>query len=456
MIRFSDSRGPRGGAEPMRPGVAVVAPAYPVRSETFVYHEVQGLRHRGWRVTTVSLHDPPEPAIEVLGRFEPASVIVYGRSMLATLRSAFCEVVTHPGSAFKTLLTACGDALSACGDERLRYRLRIVPQAFAALGLARRLRPRRIGLIHCHFAHAPTTVGMYTAMQLGVPLSFVGHANDLYQRRVLLKPKLRRAAFVSCISMPHRNLYMQLVPREASAYPIIRCGVDTEQFANATDANEAREVGSSPGKTLLTVCRLVEKKGVDTLIRALAALQKEDPSWQLTIAGSGPDEPRLRFLAAEMQCNDAIMWLGPVGSKQVRRLMRESDMFVLPCREDRHGDRDGIPVVLMEAMASALPVIAGDIASIRDLVHDGHNGVLVPGDDVSAVARAIRRLHGDADRRARLAIAGRERVVEEFSREMNLDRLEQSVCDAVGWWNPAAPSDRSSIPRRERAARVGV
>ena len=408
--------------------IAVISATYPARSETFVYREVHGLREHGWRVVTVGLREPGEPAEALLGADEPPSISVYGRATARTITAAARELVFNPVRSLHTLAAAAGDALTWRPGETARRRVLILPQAIAAIGLAARLRDAGVAFIHCHFAHAPSTIGMYAAMQIQVPFSFVGHANDLYQRRVLLEPKLRRAAFVSCISTFHRAMYGQLVDRDAAAYPVIRCGVDTEQFQA-----KRLEAGSEPGRNLLTISRLVEKKGIDTLIRAFAQLRAGDPSWQLTIAGTGPDEQRLRELAQQLGCDQAIQWSGAVDTNQVQRMMSDADVFVLPCRQDRNGDRDGIPVVLMEAMARGLPVISGDIDSIRDLVRDGHTGLLVPGGDAPTLAGTIDRLCGDQKLRSRLAANARRHVVAEFSQATNIRRLDGALAAALQW-----------------------
>ncbi len=304
--------------------------------------------------------------------------------------------------------------------------VRVFGQAVAAIGLAHRLRPKHIAAIHCHFAHAPTTIGMYTAMQLEIPFSFVGHANDLLERRSLLTPKLKRAAFVACISTWHRTLYQQQVPRPEGQYPVIRCGVEVGTWGTSPKRSSVN------GCHLLTLCRLVEKKGVDTLIRALAILRRNDQKWRLTIAGSGPDTMRLRALATHLDCNEAITWLGPVDADCVPGLLAGADAFVLPCREDQRGDRDGIPVVLMEAMAAGVPVVAGDLPSIRDLIQSGQTGILVPGNDATALADALVQLWHNPSQQRWLAEEGRKIVIEEFSQTTNIARLERALQNSLG------------------------
>jgi glycosyltransferase involved in cell wall biosynthesis len=170
---------------------------------------------------------------------------------------------------------------------------------------------------------------------------------------------------------------------------------------------------------------LVEKKGIDTAISALAELNKCGVRAHLTIAGDGPDRGRLEKMAADLNCRDQITWLGAVCNSRVFALLGEADLFALPSRQDSNGDRDGIPVVLMEAMAAGIPVVAGDLPAIRELVEDGVTGFLVEENQPGALADKLAMLWENADLRERLAREGKKRVEKEFSLSLNLDRLER-------------------------------
>lgn len=399
--------------------IAYVAGQFPLRSETFVYREVRELRRRGWNVVCVTLRPPSDPPPE-------SEDLVFGRVTVydSWVRGGMTESGTHPVISTKTMLRAEFDAISPGEPMTTRQIAQIPAQAFAAQSLARRLRDRGVQHIHCHFAHAPTTIGMYAAHQLNIPFSFTGHANDLFQRRFLLRRKLERAAFVSCISEEHRKLYNSIHARPDEDYPIIRCGVDVGEFATADGRS-----GNAPQKRIVTVCRLVEKKGVDTLIRAFARLSHSDA--RLTIAGDGPQRAELEQIARAEHVADRVTFLGAVTNDRVRELLQASDVFALPCRVDRNGDKDGIPVVLMEAMACGLPVLSGDLPAIRELVIDQQTGRLVDGTDVDATAAALQALLDDPATSDRLAQAGRAQVVDEFSLMRNVDRLEQALRRAI-------------------------
>lgn len=399
--------------------VALLASRYPCQSETFVYREVGGLRRSGFRVTVVSLRPGDAGVADAGGDVPGADVLLYGGAGASTALSALAELLLHPLRGLSTIGKAIGDLAAPGEPVPILARLKLLPQALMAVGLARVLRRKRIRHVHCHFAHAPATLGMYAASHLRLPFSFVGHANDLFQRRVLLRRKLQRCSFVACISEWHRDLYGTVEPGVLSRCRVIRCGVDTSVWS-------PRAEGAADGRplTLLTVGRLVEKKGIDTAIEALSALEG---SWRLVIVGDGPLRAAWQALAERLGCSARVSWAGEENNEGVRRRMAEADLFVLPCRTDSAGDRDGIPVVLMEAMASGLPVVAGDLPAIRELVKDGETGRLVAGGDAGGLTRVLRELGGDPVQRRRLSEAGRRRVEEEFSLRENLGRLTGEI-----------------------------
>jgi colanic acid/amylovoran biosynthesis glycosyltransferase len=380
-------------------------------------------------VTTVTLHDPDEHGVAEFADLERGTIGVYGSGAGATARAAIVEPLAHPLRTIRTFFTALRDALNP--GERLSpgARAKLLGQAFMSLGLARRLRRAGVRHVHCHFAHAPASLGMYAARQLGIPFSFTGHANDLFQRRALLRRKLERAAFVSCISEWHREFYRGVFPGGAERYHVIRCGVDVESWIPKAGAD--RDIPRGQPLHVLSVCRLVEKKGVDTLLRAMAQFGRETGrAWQLTVAGDGPDRESLNALANELGCHSNVEWLGAVTNDRVRELLGRADVFALPCREDRGGDRDGIPVVLIEAMACGVPAVSGDLPAIRELVQHGRTGVLVEGNRPDQVAAELAALADDPSLRATLAHGGRQHVQEEFSLSANIRRLMHRLGNA--------------------------
>lgn len=400
---------PDSAVQPRARTVAYLAGAFPKRSETFVYREVRALRQRGWNILCATLHEsdsPPESSEDL----EAGLTIVYEG---LTTRSVFAELLSFPRRSLSTLAQASVDALAPGETMKLGERAKLFFQAGISLGLAHRLRPSGVEHIHAHFAHAPTTVAMYTAHQLEVPFSFTGHANDIFQRRALLKKKLSRARFTSCISQWHREFYAEQAPKSTSRFHVVRCGVDTDEWLPIVQS----DASTSPLR-LVTLCRLVEKKGIDILVRALALMKQEAT---LVVCGDGPEFERLQALAKELSCDSKITWLGAVENDAARKALREAEVYCMPCRTDANGDRDGIPVAHMEAMACGLVVVSGDLPAIRELVSHQETGVLLPDLKPQTLALELDRLARCS--RQELASKGRKRVEEEFSLVENVNRL---------------------------------
>jgi hypothetical protein len=212
--------------------IAYIAGEFPKISETFVYREVRALRQHGRRVIAVSLNTatnvPPE-----LNDLMQDRLVVYGEEKFTTFGQDVVDHIVHPFRTIHTREVELTDALFPGEPFPLSARLKLPFQAAAGIGLARRLRNLGVEHIHCHFAHAPTTVGMYAAMQLDIPFSFTGHANDIFQRRALLKKKLQRASFVACISEWHKKFYESIQPDTENKYEVIRCGVEIPSIPSA-------------------------------------------------------------------------------------------------------------------------------------------------------------------------------------------------------------------------------
>ncbi len=399
--------------------VLYLSSVLPKRSETFVYREILGLQALRLQIGVASLY-PPERGLgeEALDRMAAGAVTVYGTGHGRLLLDAVAFFLFHPLRGAAVLATATMDALFA-RDVKLRDRPKVVFQGLAGLALARRLARCSYTHIHIHMAHASATVGMYAAKALGIPFSFTGHAADLFRERCLLEQKLRRADFVACISKWHRNWYRTICNRPDRDYPVIRCGVDVPLAP--------LPARSDPPLTLLGLGRLVPKKGFDVLIEACRILVDGGVALDCTIAGDGPELDRLRSLATGLP----VRFSGAVAHRDVPALLEGKDVFVLPCRISRDGDRDGIPVVLMEAMSQGICAVSGDLPTIRELISDNRNGCLVAPGDAASLAACLRKLAADPSLRASLAREGRKCIEEEFSSAKNLDRMLFALTDHI-------------------------
>lgn len=394
----------------------------PVRSETFVYREVLALQALGIDVRTASVHAPTHDLDHggVLSKMADETIEIYSKGKAALLRDMLAELLTHPLRSCRTLGRCMLDAFFS-SEVPLNRKPKVIWQGVAALALARRVRGLGISHIHAHMAHVPTTIAMYAARQLGIPFSFTGHANDIFPNRTLLREKLRRAEWVNCISEWHRDFYQQIVDRSDAAYPVVRCGVDT-RFYETTPAPNTDTL------QILSVGRLVEKKGMDVLIRSAGVIAKQGgPKLCVRIAGGGPQMKELQELVDLLPDGTEVELLGETDNDTVMQLMTEADVFALPCRVARSGDRDGIPVVLMEAMARGRCVISGDLETIRELIRHEESGIMIPPGDQDELTRALIALAKDRDRVDELGQNARRRIEQEFDLTLNAQRIKAQL-----------------------------
>jgi len=395
--------------------VLYLGAALPAQSETFVYREVLGLRQRGLDVSIASVHAPGnsfgDDDVDAL-RSEVLEIYPPGR--IRMIRDAACSLLHVRG--WRALFCGLFDAITQ-PDVPLRKRPKVAWQCLAGMALAWRVRKKRVQHVHAHMAHVPTTIAMYSAMALGIPWSFTGHAADLFRDRCMLKAKLRRASQVMCISHWHRRFYQSVVAVPDEQLPLVRCAVDVTRWTK----------GTQPTLSILSVARLVPKKGLDVLVRSIAALRQRGLDVACTIVGDGPERQALTQLTRELKVQESVRLLGAQSNETVRQLMSTHGLFALPCRIDNLNDRDGIPVALMEAMACGAAVVSGDLPTIRELIEHDVNGVLVPPDDVTALTDALQGLLQDPARCRKYGEAARQTIEREFSLERNLDRLEAAL-----------------------------
>lgn len=364
-------------------------------------------------------------------RIQEATRVLYPLPLLQVALSTIAAPFLFKGRFFSCL----GNAL--LGErESLRARVSAIAHLFVACHWARGLRREPVALIHAQWAHSCATIGMYGAWLLGVPFSFTGHAVDLFRDRVALRDKIRRAEFIVCISEFHRDFYRKVGARD-DQLQIVYCGVDVSQLAPAPTNTEGRR-----RFRILSLGRLVNKKGFDDLIEACQFLAADGLDFECVIAGDGPLKEVLDGQVARSNLTARVRVTGEaVLQESLNEFMNSGDVFCLPCVKARDGDMDGLPRTLMEAMACGVPTISTRLVGIPDLVVDGRTGLLVAPGKPKELARAIRRIDDDPELARRLGGAGRQWVIERFNidtcLEPLLDRFRKKLDLAVG---PEMPS----------------
>ncbi|MEO5940257.1 MAG: glycosyltransferase [Candidatus Limnocylindrales bacterium] len=285
------------------------------------------------------------------------------------------------------------------------------------------LQMERLGVrhVHCHFANHPALAGFLVHRLTGIPFSFTAHGSDLNVDRTMLPQKIREAAFAVTISEANRRLIETTCGGPVPNLVVLHVGIDGRRFA---PRSRSRAVGGPPlPPRILCIGTLHEVKGQRHLIAAARLLAERGTAFELSFVGDGPDRAELEALAAEVPPVARVAFLGQLTRDRIVELLASADLLVAPSVPTAAGKREGIPVVLIEAMASGVAVVASHLSGIPELVEDGVTGLTVGPGDSAGLATAIQALLDDPDRRAALAAAGRRRVETEFDLDRNAARL---------------------------------
>jgi colanic acid/amylovoran biosynthesis glycosyltransferase len=385
--------------------IAYAVSQFPKLSETFILRELLELSARGHELLVLSIKRDTEtlahPESDALR--ERTLYPGFGPAALGALAAA---LATRPlALAGVTLRLVAAHA----GHPIMMFKsLALVP---LALLFARRLRAAGVQHLHAHWASYPATLAWIIHRMTGLPYSVTGHAHDLYLPNPMLPRKVRESKFFATISEFNRALLIQTCgPGALDKVRLVRCGLPLEEFPLRTAPRRAE--GGLP--TLLSIGRLVDYKGFDVLVRACARLRDDGSPVACVVVGEGPERPALERLVRTLRLDDLVRFEGALRQDEVRARLREADLFVLACVRGRDGQQDGIPIVLMEAMALGVPVISTNLSGIPELVVDRQTGLLAaPGDDAH-LAAVIRRLLEDPMLAGTLAAGGRARVEKEF------------------------------------------
>ncbi len=439
--------------------VAYVMKRYPRLTETFILNEIRAMERLGAQLHIFSLL-PPEPpphhpmVAEVTAPLHVAPPS--GWAKFATLARAHAAVLAAAPLRYA----------GALGHAVLFPALSPTPlsvwKQFGRAGfVAATCRRNGIRHIHAHFANAPAAVAWFASRMSGIPYSFTAHAKDLYLTpKKVIRRRAGAATFVATCTGYNAQYLRDLVPPEqADKIHLVYHGIDLGLFsARQTAAPVAEHV-----PLILSVGRLVPKKGHDDLITALALLRARGFAFRCRLVGAGPLQEELQALIARHGLADAVTLEGPMTHARLIALYRQADLFALAPRIAEDGDRDGIPNVIAEAMAIGVPVVSTDISGIPELVRTGKTGLVVPPRDPQALADALARLLADPAFAATLASQARDLLEREFDLWTTTRRLHalmesDACCDgahAGPFARPAPSWQRSPSLRRADAVEAG-
>jgi glycosyltransferase involved in cell wall biosynthesis len=415
---------PPGAVAPERrdrlaPRVAVVLKGYPRLSETFIAQELLGLERRGLVLQIWSLRQPYDPTNHPV-HDEIVAPVAYLPEYLwrEPLRvwHGWRRARRLPGYAAVRRLF-----LRDLVRDRTPNRLRRFGQACV---LAAEL-PAGVDSLYAHFLHTPSSTARYAALMRGLPFAISAHAKDIWTIPDWeIAEKLADAAWLTtCTRAGAERLRTCARPADRAKVRLNYHGLDLARFAPAAAERPARD-GSDPANPaiIVSVGRLVEKKGYDDLLAALARLPAS-LHWRFVHIGGGALKDRLAAQATQLGIADRIEWRGRRAQADVLAALRDADLFVLASRIADDGDRDGLPNVLMEAQSQRLVCVATAVSGIPELIADGATGRLVGERDTAALAGTIGALIADPAERDRLGAAGAARLAEQFSMAAGLDAI---------------------------------
>jgi glycosyltransferase involved in cell wall biosynthesis len=381
----------------------------------WVGNELRVVGRAGIRFVLHSLIRPPPTffSSEDVRAMDRDMHVLYPLPRLAAAKSVALAPLRYKGRFASALWNALTGRRESARNRVVGFYHLLVACHFAA-----GLDPDEVSLIHSQWIHSGGTVAMYGAWLLGKPFSFTGHAADLFRERAALADKIDRAAFIVCISNFHREFFLKHGARPEQLH-IAYCGIDTSHFAP-----RLRE--RSPGEPfrIRSSGRLVEKKGFDWLVRACELLRDRGVNFECVIAGSGPLETALRDQIRAANLEPLVTVTGkPLNQEDIPDFMHGGDAYCLPCVWASDDDVDGLPQMLMEAMACGLPAVSTRLVGIPDLILHEQTGLLVEPKRADEIADALIRLMNDAPLAKRLSEAGREHVVRSFDLENCLEPL---------------------------------
>jgi glycosyltransferase involved in cell wall biosynthesis len=403
----------------MREGrVAVVLKGYPRLSETFIAAELLGLERAGMRLHLFSMRHPTDKDVHPVHREISAPVRYlpeYLHDEPLRVLKGLARAVFTPG-----FTSALGAWLKDLRHDVSRNRFRRFGQAAVLVAEL----PRDITHLHAHFIHTPASVTHYASLMTGLPWTCSAHAKDIWTSRDReLAVKLADARWVVTCTRVGFDRLQALSPAPETVH-LSYHGLDLERFASPGERQPGRDGSKSDDPVrLLTVCRAVEKKGLDTLLEALAGLPA-DLHWTWSHIGGGTLIDKLQKRAEDLGIGDRINWLGALPQTRVLEAYRTSDVFVLPCRIAPDGDRDGLPNVIVEAQSQGLCCLSTVVSGVPELIDDGVNGVLVSPDNSRELTAALDDIIRSPDLRRQMGSRGEARVREDFSMNVSIDYLK--------------------------------
>lgn len=390
--------------------IAYLCSEYPAISHTFIFREIESLRSAGLKVHTATIRQSSNIGVMTPGEQQEAkdTFVVLSRSLPSVFKAhAHCMLKNPAG--YLRMATAGLKPVFKGPRSPIK-----AAAYFAEAGiLLEWLHRLGVNHVHEHFGNPTAFVALLMKTYGGISYSISVHGPDIFYQvdSSMLQEKVEHASFIRCISHYCRSQIMRISAQSQwSKQHIVRCGVDPETYVPRPDpGNEVPQ--------LLCVGRLVPAKGQHILLEACSILRNEGLRFHLTLVGDGPDRASLETFSKTHRLDDTVTFTGVLGQDRVRNCYDNADIFILA------SFAEGVPVVLMEAMAKEIPVVSTRITGIPELIEHGSNGLLATPGDVEDLALQIRALIGDASMRNRFGKEGRKTIERQYNQHINNSRM---------------------------------
>lgn len=415
----------------VRTTVAVLLSRFPLITETFILREIIEMERQGQPVLLVPLLKET-PAVEHREAMSWTKRALYTPFLSTEIVRANVRMMRRRPWRYVATLWRIGVGTVASPNLFVRS-LALFPKS---VFLAERLQRDGIRHLHAHYATHPATVALIASTLTGMTFSFTVHAHDIFVRRSLLRWKLEASSFVRAISQFNRDfLARHLGEALARKVHVIHVGINPAIYGADNGSTSSREDRPSRPRHILCVASLQHYKGIPVLLDACGLLRQRGAEFTCTIVGEGPLRSALEAQIRRLDLQQRVMLAGARPQHEVAALMRTASLLVMPSVVATDGQMEGIPVAIMEAMASRLPVVASSLSGIPEAVAHGSTGLLVEPGHPSELALAIERVCSDERASRQMGEAGRAAI----GREFRLDLCVSTLLRTIDRHNPAPP-----------------
>ncbi len=387
--------------------IAYIVKRYPRYSETFIVNEILAHEKAGQRILIYALLPPQDSHFQDI--ISKVKAPVYYLPAKADRASSFWETQKQVAQRFPEMLHQLSTFPKASAREVLQ-----------AMELALHIDKKNIDHLHAHFASTSTTVAQIAAAITGISFTFTAHAKDIFHQETdlaLLTDKFRAARGAITVSDFNFHYLTEQLQVDKDKVNKIYNGLDLTEFRYHSP------LGREP--VICAVGRLVEKKGFHFLIEACRLLKNRGINFQCEIIGSGELSHSLKQQIKQAKLEDCISMPGSLPQHEVKQRLKRASIFAAPCVVGQDGNRDGLPTVLLEALAIGTPCISTDVTGIPEVIIHNKTGLMVAQHDAKQLAEAIELLLGDCSLRVHLSKNGRELIEREFDIHTNAARVRR-------------------------------